>query len=142
MKGPFPDSFTSKMAPKDRPKGWLSGKDAQEKFKAGEERKLQGEIANYLHLHRIYCRSDRMDKKTRGKKGEPDFTVCYRGIFLGIECKTDVGKMSGEQVKVMADIIRSGGCFLMAKSLSDVQGMLRKIDAEIILTIRDRTGQT
>jgi Nuclease-related domain len=124
-----PDDFVSKL--EDSPKGWISGKEAQEKFKAGEERKFQAEVANYLVLHRIYFRKDRMDKKTRGKQGEPDFIVCYRGRFLGIECKTIAGKMSGEQVKAMADIIRSGGSFCMAKSLSDVQGVLRQIDAEM-----------
>lgn len=131
MKAPFPDSFMSKMSLKDRPKGWISGADAIATFTAGEERKLQKLIANYLSLHEIYFEQDRMDKRTRGKIGRPDFRICYRGRFLAIECKTENGKLSCEQAREMAKIRKNGGSAYLVLCLEDVQRILREIDAEI-----------
>ena len=126
-----PDSFTSKMAAKDRPKGWMSSKDAHAKFTSGEEKKLQKLIANYLSLHDIYFECDRMDKRTRGKVGRPDFRICYRGRFVAVECKTEVCQPTTAQFLEFARIRRSGGLVLLVRCLDDMQGILREIDAEI-----------
>lgn len=126
-----PDSFLSKMAKKDQPHGWMPYAEAKEKLISGEERKLQNLIGNYLSLHGIYFESDRMDKRTRGKKGRPDFRVCYRGRFLAIECKAMDGRLSTEQASELARIRKSGGTACVAMSLEDVQAVFRQCDAEI-----------
>jgi hypothetical protein len=134
MNGPFPDSFISKMEKKDRPRGWMPYDEAKKKFIAGEERKLQSLVANYLNLHAIYFEQDRMDKRTSGKKGRPDFRCCYRGRFLAIECKAESGRLSSEQAVELARIRKSGGYTCVAMLLEDVQGALREIDYEIKVT--------
>ncbi len=126
-----PDSFVSKIDKKDRSRKWVTQAEAEGTYRAGEERKLQNLIANYLSLHDIYFERDRMDKRTRGKVGRPDFRICYRGRFLAIECKTNYGIVSSKQAGEMARIRKSGGRACVALSLEDVQFIFREIDDEI-----------
>lgn len=44
-----------------------------------------------------------------GNAGVPDFLVCYRGKFIGIECKANGGKPTALQLKNLADIESAGG---------------------------------
>lgn len=127
----LPENILSKMAPKDRAslgKSGITAAEAQAKFQAGEEKKLQGLIANYLGLHQIYFEVDRMDRRTSGKRGRPDFRLCYRGRFIGIECKAANGKLSPEQQKTLDEIKASGGLAIVAYSLADVQDALLAAD--------------
>ncbi len=123
-----PDSFISKMGRNDRPRKWVTQVEAETTYIAGEERKLQNLIANYLSFHGIYFEHDRMDKRTRGKVGRPDFRICYRGRFLAIECKSVYGALSSEQAAELVRIRDSGGIASVAYSLDDVQLALRQID--------------
>ena len=44
-----------------------------------------------------------------GKAGVPDIIACYKGKFLGIECKVGSNKATALQVKNITDIIEAGG---------------------------------
>jgi pantoate kinase len=44
-----------------------------------------------------------------GNAGVPDFLVCVRGRFIGIECKANGGKPTALQLKNLADIEAAGG---------------------------------
>jgi len=44
-----------------------------------------------------------------GNAGVPDFLVCVRGRFIGIECKANGGKPTALQLKNLADIETAGG---------------------------------
>jgi len=44
-----------------------------------------------------------------GNSGAPDFLVCYRGIFFGIETKAKGGKVTALQQKNLHQIQESGG---------------------------------
>jgi len=44
-----------------------------------------------------------------GNAGVPDFLVCVRGRFIGIECKANGGKPTALQLKNLADIESAGG---------------------------------
>ena len=44
-----------------------------------------------------------------GKSGAPDFIVCYRGAFIGIECKAGNGKTTALQEKNLQQIGVAGG---------------------------------
>jgi Holliday junction resolvase len=44
-----------------------------------------------------------------GASGVPDIICCYRGRFLGIECKAGKGKTTALQEKNIAQIIAQGG---------------------------------
>jgi len=44
-----------------------------------------------------------------GKSGVPDIVACYKGKFLGIECKANGGKPTALQDKNLMEIIGVGG---------------------------------
>lgn len=44
-----------------------------------------------------------------GSSGVPDFLVCYRGQFFGLECKANGGKTTALQEKNLEDIRKNGG---------------------------------
>jgi Holliday junction resolvase len=44
-----------------------------------------------------------------GASGVPDIICCYRGRFIGIECKAGKGKTTALQEKNIAHIIAQGG---------------------------------
>ena len=44
-----------------------------------------------------------------GNAGVPDFLVCVRGRFVGIECKAEGNKPTALQLKNLADIESAGG---------------------------------
>lgn len=123
------------MKPEDRRKlgrAGITADECREKYQRGEEKKLQGLIANYLGLRDdIYFETDRMDRKTSGAKGRPDFRICYRGKWIGIEAKVEGGKLSKEQSETLAKIRNAGGVAIVAFGLAAVQEALRAIDAEV-----------
>lgn len=81
----------------------------QTKVQTYNERKLHKDIQQLLNLKGIVFFEQRMDKRSRGPKGWPDFvfTVHRNGdptlqpIAKGWECKTGTGKLSSEQVKMI-----------------------------------------
>ena len=48
-----------------------------------------------------------------GSSGVPDFLVCYRGRFIGLECKANGGKTTALQEKNLEDIRKNGGTALV-----------------------------
>ena len=44
-----------------------------------------------------------------GLSGTPDFLVCYRGRFVGIECKAGKNKPTALQVREIESIRHAGG---------------------------------
>lgn len=44
-----------------------------------------------------------------GSSGVPDFLVCYRGRFIGLECKANGGKTTALQEKNLEDIRKNDG---------------------------------
>jgi hypothetical protein len=130
----LPENILRRMDPKDRAKfgkGGITATEAQETFRRGEEKKLQSLIANYLNLQEIYFETDRMDRRTSGAKGRPDFRICYRGRWIAVECKAQGGHLSKEQASTLERIRQCGGIAIVAFGLDAVQQALRSIDSEI-----------
>jgi hypothetical protein len=48
-----------------------------------------------------------------GNSGVPDFVVCLRGKFFGVECKANGGKPTALQLKHHDDIRKAGGIALI-----------------------------
>jgi hypothetical protein len=48
-----------------------------------------------------------------GNSGAPDFLVCLRGRFIGIECKAGKGRTTALQEKNLSQITQSGGIALV-----------------------------
>ena len=48
-----------------------------------------------------------------GRNGIPDFIVCWRGRFMGIEAKAGRGKTTALQDRELANIMQAGGVALV-----------------------------
>ena len=104
--------------------------ECREIWQRGEEKKLQGLISNFLNMRDIYFETDRMDRKTSGAKGRPDFRICYRGRWVAVECKAEGGQLSREQAATIERIRKAGGVCIVAFGLPAVQEALRAVDAQ------------
>lgn len=97
-----------------------------EKYARGQERDLQADIATWLDHEQIYFESDRMDKRTSGKKGRADFRICANGRWLSLEAKAG-GTLTSEQAEQGERLRRSGGVFAVVGSLAEAIAEVRKI---------------
>jgi hypothetical protein len=61
-----------------------------------------------------------------GKQGAPDFLVCLKGLFYGIECKAGKGKPTELQLLNLKNIIKAGGVALVVyeKDISYLKSLL------------------
>lgn len=68
-----------------------------------------------------------------GNAGVPDFIVCYRSKFVGIECKAGGNKPTALQYKNLKDIQDCGGVALVVdeSNINQLREVLRSIDDEI-----------
>ena len=62
-----------------------------------------------------------------GRSGVPDVIACYRGVFIGIECKAGKNRPTELQQKNLNDISKSGGHALVINELN-LDELLRVID--------------
>jgi hypothetical protein len=65
------------------------------------EKILQRQIAELLHRHGIVVFYQRMDRRTSGKTGQPDFLFAVNGQAIAWEIKTETGRLSLEQERLM-----------------------------------------
>ena len=65
-----------------------------------------------------------------GNSGIPDFLVCYRGKFIGIEAKAEGNKPTALQYKNLKEIQDNGGVSLVVdeENVSQLHELLRSID--------------
>ena len=68
-----------------------------------------------------------------GNSGVPDFVVCYRGKFIGIECKAGGNKPTALQYKNLKDIQDCGGMSLVVdeSNVNQLHEVIRSIDDAI-----------
>lgn len=89
------------------------------------ETKLQRKVQDYLKSIGAY------EFKVHGsvymKAGIPDIIACYKGLFIGIECKVGKNKMSDLQISHKHQIEKAGGIHILAYSLEDVKNVLEKL---------------
>lgn len=107
-------------------KAGMTGAEAQTRYANGEENKLHKVVKSYLDIYRIYYECEPFGRRTAVKAGRPDFRLCYKGRFIGIELKTVAGVVSKEQVDTMDQIRAGGGIAAVCYSLQDVISVLRK----------------
>lgn len=63
-----------------------------------------------------------------GRSGVPDVVCCYRGVFIGIECKAGSNRPTGLQELEMAKI-RSAGGFTLVVNEDNIDGVQTMFDA-------------
>lgn len=61
-----------------------------------------------------------------GNSGAPDFLVCLKGMFVGIECKAGRNKPTALQEKNLRQIVEAGGVGLVINedNMNDLDDLL------------------
>ena len=65
-----------------------------------------------------------------GTNGVPDIICCYKGRFLGLECKLPGGRLTKLQKRVIEKINRAGGVACRVESVEDVKRVIERVDLE------------
>jgi len=91
------------------------------------EKKVKAAVVKVLKTYGAYCFYPVAGGF--GSSGIPDIVVCYRGRFIGIECKAGKGKPTALQEKNLQQIRDSGGIALVIneENLHTVQEVLDSI---------------
>ena len=76
-----------------------------------KESTLQDKIINYLRDRGAFVVNIYGSGMTG--KGVPDLLVCYRGKFIGVECKVGKNKLSPAQIIQRERILRAGGACIV-----------------------------
>ncbi len=65
-----------------------------------------------------------------GTNGVPDIICCYKGRFLGLECKLPGGRLTELQKRAIDKINRAGGIARRVESVDDVKAIIQLADKE------------
>ena len=65
-----------------------------------------------------------------GTNGVPDIICCYKGRFLGLECKRPGGRLTELQRRAIEKINRAGGVACRVESVEDVKRVIERVDLE------------
>ena len=65
-----------------------------------------------------------------GTNGVPDIICCYKGRFLGLECKLPGGRLTKLQKRTIEQITRAGGVACRVESVEDVKRVIECVDLE------------
>lgn len=60
------------------------------------------------------------------ERGKSDILVCYRGRFIAIELKDDIGVPSAQQIDFINKVKQAGGIADICRNLNDVAALLLK----------------
>ena len=66
-----------------------------------------------------------------GTSGVPDIICCYRGRFIGMECKLPGGRLTEMQKRVISKINRAGGIARRVESVDEARAIIQQIDNEL-----------
>ena len=65
-----------------------------------------------------------------GTNGVPDIICCYKGRFLGLECKLPGGRLTKLQKRTIEKINRAGDVACRVESVEDVKRVIERVDLE------------
>ncbi len=119
------------MPPEERKqlgKAGVTIAEATEKHSAKLEKEIHDQIEGWLRIRGITYRHDRMDRKTTGTVGWPDFTFAIHGKAIAVEVKRPGETVSDEQGRCQQGLSRDGWLVLIAHSLNDVKSFVDTIE--------------
>ena len=65
-----------------------------------------------------------------GTNGVPDIICCYKGRFLGLECKLPGGRLTKLQKRAIEKINHAGGVACRVESVEDAKRVIKRVDWE------------
>lgn len=93
-----------------------------------KETELQSKVISYLDGRRIF---NFRYQAASNQYGMPDIICIYRGYFVGLELKTDDGKPTELQLRMLNAIKQAGGYADIIRSVTDIISLFQIIDADI-----------
>lgn len=90
------------------------------------ETEIQKEILDWLAQRGYFCwRNQNMPTRRRQNlkhvlRGMPDIFILADGVFIGVEVKTDEGKLSKEQIERGDEIHKHKGRYIVVRSLQEL----------------------
>jgi len=123
----LPENFRKCLSPEDREKiNQHTIEEIRPKWQDKSEKALQKQIYSWLNLHGYFFVWSRMDKKTTGIPGTPDFVFPYKNYFVAVECKTETGKLSMEQSIAFSSIEKQGGLCYVVRSFDQFLAIFKQ----------------
>ena len=99
-----------------------------------KETLIQAEILKYLRSKGVFAWRQNnggiwdaklgMYRTHTGMKGVPDIIAVYHGRFIGVEIKSEKGKMSPDQFIFRERLLEAGGLYILARSVADVEAAM------------------
>ncbi|MBR4538499.1 MAG: VRR-NUC domain-containing protein [Clostridia bacterium] len=66
-----------------------------------------------------------------GTSGIPDIIICYKGRFIGMECKLPGGRLTELQKRALDKINRAGGIARRVESVADAMEIIQQVENEM-----------
>lgn len=66
-----------------------------------------------------------------GTSGIPDIIICYKGRFIGTECKLPGGRLTELQKRALDKINRAGGIARRVESVADAMEIIQQVENEM-----------
>ena len=66
-----------------------------------------------------------------GTSGIPDIICCYKGRFIGMECKLPGGRLTELQKRALDKINRAGGIARRVESVADAMEIIQQVENEM-----------
>ena len=89
------------------------------------ESRIQKDIINYLKSKRAYYFRFQAQSNLNGI---PDILCLYKGLFLGLELKTDKGTPTDLQLRKLKAINDNNGIGLIIRSVDELDGLITLIE--------------
>ena len=65
-----------------------------------------------------------------GTAGIPDLIVCYKGRFIGLECKVGKNTATALQQQTIRQILKADGYAVVVKSVGEVKAIIQAFEKE------------
>lgn len=104
--------------------------EADAKFIARAEKKLQENVARLLTQRNITFFRQRMDRRTSLPNGTPDFIFAVNGRACAVECKTIDGRLTKEQKDMLIELQNGGWRTWICRSESDFLAWLKSVEVD------------
>ncbi len=92
------------------------------------EKKVKDQVTKLLNAKNAYWFYPVMGGY--GSSGIPDIVACYRGVFIGIECKAGNNTPTALQMKNLNQISQAGGfsAVINETNIDELQNIFERID--------------
>lgn len=93
-----------------------------------KETQLQEKVISYLNGRQVF---NFRYQAASNQFGMPDIVCIYKGFFVGLELKTDDGKATELQLRMLNAIKNAGGYADIIRSIPEIVSLFQIIDADI-----------